>query len=148
MSIKVPKECKDMEDLVRELKEKGFTIKEVKYDPGVKTCYVSFQHPIVLERHRIEDSIPLYSEILYGFLTNNNYELRLTKITDHHPFPVIFYIPPVYVSRDSVTIQVDISKRNEKISTHLNASNISRNRKDIALMIIYNFYLDELAGVI
>jgi len=95
MPVEVPKECKDIEPLVRYLEERKFKIKEVGYNKDINSCHIRFYQPEYDKYYKefskidfhIDRKIYLegleksYSEIVYN-KDKKTYDVKLTKLVD------------------------------------------------------------------
>jgi len=146
MPVNIPPMCKPIEPLVRELEEKGFDIKEVRYNDYIKSCIVDFQHPKV-SKFEIDNKVePTISSISYD-TTLNEYSVHLNKHTKrifdvsmsflYGAITPLTEISTRVMSYGDNILDISVSVDKLKIEDPVMARNVIQN-------IVSNFYKREL----
>jgi len=140
MPVEVPKECKDIEPLVRYLEENRFKIKEIHYDDRVQACDVFFQHEVTegLAKSR-GIHFPVQSVISYR-IPKGEYEVDLAKYTGYE------VTVPILATKDdlseNVKFYVYASIGRDVLNVNLKFGRI--NNSKLVKEVIEDFYRAEI----
>jgi len=148
MSVQIPQECKEIEQLVRELESHEFKVKEVEYDKYTNSCRIYFYQPDFDEFYKYFSTDKLFaedylselrrkfSEIKYD-LDKKTFDLRLTRLIDTITKAKFGFT----IGDKSINFSIDLYHGFEEVNTYemtLKISNID-NVRDLG-KILLNFF--------
>jgi len=140
MPVEVPKECKDIEPLVKYLEENRFKIKEVRYDDRVQTCEVYFQHEVTEGLAKSKGVYFPVQSVIYYRIPKGEYEVDLTKYTGYE------VSVPILATKDDISESVKfytyVAMWRDMLSANLKFGRT--NNSKLVKEIIEDFYRVEI----